>query len=51
MPALAVESERCDAGDSLTVVFDGVEPGSEYHDLPPRSVSGKVIAEIGDRPF
>jgi hypothetical protein len=48
---LKVESEGCDAGDSVTVVFDDVELGSEYHDLPPLSVSGTVVAEIGEPPI
>lgn len=48
---ITVESEGCGAGDSVTVTFDDVELGSEYHDLPPLSVSGKVVAEIGEPPF
>lgn len=48
---ITVELEGCDAGDSVTVGFDDVELGSEYHDLPPLSVSGTVVAEIGDPPF
>ncbi len=48
---IKVESEGCDAGDSVIVEFDDIELGSEYHDLPPLSVSGEVAAEIGERPF
>lgn len=48
---ITVEVEGCDAGDSVTVEFDDVELGSEYHDMPPLSVSGTVAAEIGEPPF
>ena len=48
---ISVEHEGCDAGETVTVTFDDVELGSEYHDLPPLSVSGTVVAEIGQRPF
>ena len=48
---IKVEYEGCDTGDSVTVAFDDVELGSEYHDMPPLSVSGTVLAEIGDPPF
>ena len=48
--AMKVEYEGCDAGDTVTVTFDDVELGSEYHDLPPLSVSGTVVADIGQRP-
>jgi hypothetical protein len=48
---ITVDAEGCDAGESVTVEFDDIELGSEYHDLPPLSVSGKVVAEIGEPPF
>jgi hypothetical protein len=47
---IRVESEGCERGDSVTVEFDDVVLGSEFHDLPSLSVSGTVEAEIGDPP-
>jgi hypothetical protein len=47
---IRVESDGCEPGDSVTVEFDDVVLGSEYHDLPSMSVSGAVVAEIGEPP-
>jgi hypothetical protein len=47
---LHVESAGCEPGDSVTVTFDDVVLGNEYHDLPTLSVSGAVTAEIGEPP-
>ena len=47
---IRVESDGCEPGDSVTVEFDDVVLGSEYHDLPTMSVSGAVVAEIGEPP-
>jgi hypothetical protein len=47
---IRVESDGCEPGDSVTVEFVDVVLGSEYHDLPSMSVSGAVVAEIGEPP-
>ena len=47
---MRIELEGCEPGDTVRVTFDDVVLGSEYHDLPPVSVEGSVVAEIGDAP-
>ncbi|HEU0304708.1 MAG TPA: hypothetical protein VFR32_09010 [Gaiellaceae bacterium] len=47
---LRVESDGCEAGDSVEVEFDDVVLGSEYHDLQTMSVTGTVVAAIGEPP-
>jgi hypothetical protein len=47
---MRVELEGCEPGDTVRVTFDDVVLGSEYHDLPPISVAGAAVAEIGDAP-
>jgi hypothetical protein len=47
---IRVESAGCEAGDPVEVAFDDVVLGSELHDLPGMSVSGTVVAQIGEAP-
>ena len=47
---MRIELDGCEPGDTVRVTFDDVVLGSEYHDLPPVSVEGSVVAEIGDAP-
>ncbi len=47
---IRVELEGCEPGDMVRVELEDVVLGSEYHDLPPMSVAGTVVAEIGEPP-
>ena len=49
--AIRVELDGCNRGETVRVQFEDLVLGSEYHDLPPMSVEGSVVGEIGDAPL